>query len=174
MKQKIKIADFIKSVADMTLETGVLSKGLKTIEKAGQFKLEGSNITELIIAEIFVSQISLNQFLKSKNRIDLLDLYFAEIYYLLSEKYKYFKFKEELRLFETLIQARFPEYYEILDNPNDTFVALGGTTFKKLSSKESIWPLFPMTLGMILGNKMITLNNFIKEVSEKFEIEINL
>ncbi len=178
-EKKIKIADFIKSIVDMTLETSVLGNkergSKKVIEDTGKFKLEGSNITELLIAEIFVSQIPLNKFLKSKNKSDLLGLYFSEIYYLLLDKYKYFKFEEELKLFEILIQQRFPGYYKILNDPKaDTFVALGGEVFRNLTSNDLIFPLFPITLGMFFSSKMIAINDFIKEISEKFEIEINL
>lgn len=178
MKEKIKIAHFIKSIADMTLETSAVinSEGglKKKIEEAGQFKLEGASGTEFLIAEIFVCQIPLNKFLNSKNKLDLLGLYFSELYYLLQDKYKYFKSNEELILFETLIQQRFPGYYKAIDNSNDSFISLGGEVAKNLSSKTQMSPLLPILLGAIFGEKMINLNDFIKKVSEKFEIEINL
>ncbi len=178
MSTKIKIADFIKSIADMTLEVSVIGNGetgsKKSIEEAGQLKLEGSNITEILVAEIFASQIPLSKFLNSKDRNNLMDLYFLEIYHLVLNEYKYFKSKEELVIFEKLIQVRFQEYYKILnDSKTDTFVALGGEIAKSLIYKEPMWPLFPMTFGMILSSKMVGINDFIKESSEKFEVEFN-
>jgi len=176
-KNKIKIADFIKSLAGMTLETSVLGKergSKKNIEKAGQFKLVGSNITELLVAELFISQLSLNKFLKSKNRVDLLDLYFSEIYHLILDKYKYFKSIEGLKLFEALIQQRFPEYFRIFDNPTDAFAVFSKAVFGNLTNKESVWPLFPNMFRIIISNNMMAIDGFIKEASEKFEIEINI
>lgn len=178
MSKKIKIDDFIKSIAQMTLEVSVLGDNetgsKKSIEEAGQLKLEGYLITEILVAEIFTSQIPLSKFLNSKSKNNLMGVYFIEIYNLVLNEYKYFKSKEELIIFEKLIQGRFQEYYKILnDSKTDTFVALGGEIVKNLVPKEQIWPLFPMTLGMILSSKMLGINDFIKESSEKFEIEFN-
>jgi len=104
-KKEIKMDDFIKSLALMTLENSVLGNeetgSKKAIETAGQFEIKGSNITELLVAEIFVSQIPLSKFLKTKGGVNLLDLYFSETYRLVLDEYKYFKSKEELILFET-------------------------------------------------------------------------
>jgi len=73
-----------------------------------------------------------------------------------------------------MIQQRFPEYYKILNDPKtDTIVALGGEVTKNLVFEKPMWPLFPMTFGMILSSKMVNIDNFIKEISEKFDIKIN-
>lgn len=172
-KVAIRIGEFIKVLADMTLKTSVISdsSGLENkLEEVGLASLEKAGITELLIAQIFVDQIPINKFLVAKKRSYLLDSYFKEIYSLLIGNFRYFQHKQELMLFETLIQARFREFYETLDESGVNYVSLGREVAKNLASKKLSSPLLCLALGVSLRSRETTMQGFLEETSAKFEI----
>ena len=73
-------------------------------------------------------------------------------------------------LFETLIQARFREFYETLDESGVNYVSLGREVAKNLASKKLSSPLLCLALGVSLRSRETTMQGFLEETSAKFEI----
>lgn len=173
MREKLALEHVPMSVARIVVDGGVVGSpsAYKSIEKEkafGNVKFEGGIKTELLVAEVFVGQIPINVFLKKMDATNLLDIYYVQIYSLLKEEYRYFKNDYELKLFETLIQARYKEYYAAVKNEENYTLALAKKVSKILAAKDE--GLLAHMLASLFTNEIVTISDFIRGVEEKFEV----
>lgn len=175
MKEKITMSYLMKSIAGLILnEESNIKKEWKKLEDELEFKISEKDITELLIAKLFVGQMVLNQFLTNIGREsnNLLDTYFIEAYELIKANYKHLNTDEAICSFEELIQTRFEEYYKILaDTPQGEYTkALGKNLADRLTEDIGKRIILAFTFTGILLVELTTTNECLKELSEKFEI----
>ena len=162
--------NLLLNVADMVLTASFINQKQKLAElvPAFGFKVEGTLMTEILLAEVFVGQVVILDFIKKRNlEIQKVDYYVAEVYRLLVDKYNYFFHKEMLVLFETLMQSRYPEYYDVIKK-GDTVARPITDVISKNFNINNI--LFTSMLVDKFTGIITTLSDFLGEVDKKFII----
>ncbi|MFA5355371.1 MAG: hypothetical protein WC302_01370 [Candidatus Paceibacterota bacterium] len=177
---KIHIQDFINSLARITLSGSVVEdKNRDTCQKLfqeqamGAIEMKEGKLTEMLIAEIFVCHIPLSLFLSKKDKINILDDYYIEIYKLLKDQYRFLNNKIELEIFEDLLQERYKEYYPLVKNATDE-------NWVKIIAKKVAEILAPNHQGLLqlalsgtFTDLFTTIDGFVEEASSKFDMDFN-
>ncbi len=167
-----KIKGIIRSTAELVLETGILVKAIRdNTEEIGGFKLEGTEVTELLLAEISIGEITLEETIlnqvSSEEKSTLARLYFSEIVSLLLNKYKYFKSKKENEDYGMLFLERYVEYKESYALGEDWTSPISRKVSQRLSFKD---PMFSKMLKMNFCRRRLAILGFINEASEKLNL----
>lgn len=166
----VPVEIIIKSCAELTLNLSAVvgsSKTLNSLEETVGFKFDDVQKIEVLLSEIFVSQIPLALFLQERKETDLLDQYYQCLYEILRKKYDSpFGIQIAPEEFERKLQARYAEYYAFISREFVTKDIARATSDHIASDGAG---LLSFALTALLTGSLVSINQFLKNMTSELE-----
>ena len=174
---EITLKSFILEYAKFCVESFFLfsskkDEHIKNLETAGCCKLTPEIIREILIAELFSQHVPLALKLKEIGQQRLLDDFWSQVDYTLSDL-KYFKDNKDMEKFNIMLGERYGEYFIIAKtagNSADNFWTKNIAEAVERHLSDSRSGFLSIAISGLLTNGFVSANNLLEETFKKFDI----
>jgi len=132
---------------------------LRELESVAFIEFDHRQQAEILIGEIFISQLPLSSFLASNNQRELMAHYYLYLFELINDQSFFERGDLSPEEFESILQSRYAEYYELVEK-SSFYTQSVAKAISSHISKDNVG-LLPLGLTSVLNDSLKSVSTLL-------------